>query len=46
MKRFNEIRDNGTVDFGDIYACDLKYDVIVDIYDKQCIVLIGVYIVK
>ena len=35
MKRFNEIRDNGTVDFGDIYACDLKYDVIVEIYDKK-----------
>lgn len=35
MKRFSEMRDNGTVDFGDIHVCDLRYDVIVEIYDKK-----------
>ena len=30
-----KIKDNGEVKYNDIYACDIKYDVFVEIYDKE-----------
>ena len=35
MKRFREVKDNGLVKYNDIYACDIKYDVFVEVYDKE-----------
>lgn len=34
-KRFRETKDNGEVKYNDIYACDVRYDVFVEVYDKK-----------
>lgn len=34
-RRFRESKDNGQVEYNDIYACDMKYDVFVEVYDKK-----------
>lgn len=34
-RRFRENKDNGQVKYNDIYACDMKYDVFVEVYDKK-----------
>lgn len=34
-RRFRESKDNGAVQYNDIYSCDLRWDIYVDIADKK-----------
>lgn len=34
-KEMKESRDNGQVKYDDIFACDVRYDVFVEVYDKE-----------